>query len=201
MSNNFTALSLKQNTVILYGFESATYSHVVLLSIVRNSLTENLPHIKETSEVKSASFCWNLVWNNLTFLFKWPACFYKWINATWNARQSLGYTVLHYAEMRCIVFAVPSATVKQVWLNSIIWWGRQLCRGFGRALNITHYMWHWHTEYEVLGDWLSSLWDAVQVMHVVLTLCFICCVSHLLRWTVMHAGLPLLVVSCQSLCW
>lgn len=51
-------------------------------------------------------------------------------------------SALYWNEMHC--FAVPSATAKQVWLNSIIRWGRHLCIGCGMAVNTAHHRWQWH---------------------------------------------------------
>lgn len=142
MWNYFTTLNLKLNNIILCSFESVTQftvvSHKKQLS---DCLTKHPFGTKQASEVKSAHLSGSLLKYSCenSLCLKRDHCHLECMEVA-----QLHCDALHWNEMHCLVAA--DGTAKQVWLSSIIWWGKKLCIAFGRALNITYYRWQSHTE-------------------------------------------------------
>ena len=110
--------------------------------------------------------CRGLFWNILAFLCKYCVCLkMDRCHLECKAVAQLHSIAPNWNEMHC--FAVPSATSKQVWLNSIIWWGRQLSIGFGRDLTLAHWILDFSrlVAFFFLGTWCRSC-----TSH-----CIICC--------------------------
>lgn len=96
---------------------------------------------KHNGEVKS-TYLPRSLWNIFISILKMECCHLKCETAA-----QLHSIARHWNEMHC--FAEPSATCKQVWLNSIICWRRQICVGLAG---------HWiHTEHYIWADWLNFL--------------------------------------------
>lgn len=138
MWNYFTSLNLKWNTIILCSFESVTQFTVVSHNKYNCQNASTSIFLAQNKPV-NLPICWELFWNILVPK-KRDCCYLECMDVA----QLLG-DALHWNEMHCL--AVADGTAKHVWLSSIIWWRWKLCITFGKALNITYYRWHRHTEY------------------------------------------------------